>query len=412
MVQPGFMTSDIAVLQAELETGLRLEELLAELALAFTNRPAAGDLGEDIERAQRRLCEVLDLDRSTIWHFAPRGGGVLRLRRLVQLDDAPMPASQLDAAVQFPYIISRMRLGQPFFLASLADLPAEGERDRQTLAAYGTKSAAIFPLQARGTVFAALTFATMRAEREWPSALTRRLALVSQVFANALARSDADVALREVTGRLINAQEKERARLAQELHDGMSQQLAVLAVELQLLGLRPPANSTDLRARLDELSDKTKALSSDVHRMSHALHPAKLERLGLVAAIGGFCRELDAARTVCTRFQAEAIPADIPRDRALALYRVTQEALWNVLRHSGASDALVTLRGNDTELVLCVADDGCGFDPASVSAGGSLGLLGMRERIGVFGGQIEWHTAPGRGTEVRAQMPLPVRTTS
>jgi hypothetical protein len=103
---------------------------------------------------------VLDLDRSTIWHFGPQGGGVLRLRRIVQPDDAPMPPSQLDAAVQFPYIVSRMRLGQPFLLTSLADLPAEGERDRQTLAAYGTKSAAIFPLQSRGAVFAALTFAT------------------------------------------------------------------------------------------------------------------------------------------------------------------------------------------------------------------------------------------------------------
>jgi signal transduction histidine kinase len=252
----------------------------------------------------------------------------------------------------------------------------------------------------------------MRAEREWPSALTRRLALVSQVFANALARSDADVALREVTGRLINAQEKERARLAQELHDGMSQQLAVLAVELQLLGLRPPANSTDLRARLDELSDKTKALSSDVHRMSHALHPAKLERLGLVAAIGGFCRELDAAGTVRTRFQAEAIPDDIPRDRAWPCTASPRRRSGTCCGTAAPADALVTLRGVDSELVLRVADDGCGFDPASVSAGGSLGLLGMRERIGVFGGQIEWHTGPGQGTEVRAQMPLPARTTS
>jgi signal transduction histidine kinase len=313
----------------------------------------------------------------------------------------------MNAAAHFPYVLGRVEAGEPVFIASLADLPDAAAVDRSTLEHYGTKSTAVLPLRAGGRVFAALSFAVIGAEREWTTALVQRLELVAQVFAAALSGTVTDAALREVTGRLINAQEKERARLAQELHDGLSQQLAVLAVELQLLGLRPPSTGGELRTRLDALSDKVKVLSSDVHRMSHDLHPAKLERLGLVAAIRGFCRELDTAEAMQVHFDAQHVPPHIPRDRALALYRVAQESLWNAARHSGASCATVSLLGEDSALRLVVTDDGCGFDLMSVSATPSLGLLGMRERVSVLGGQIRWDTMPGRGTTVDVRMPLP-----
>jgi signal transduction histidine kinase len=229
---------------------------------------------------------------------------------------------------------------------------------------------------------------------------------VAGVFASALFRSNSDAALRDVSGRLINAQEKERARLAQELHDGISQQLAMLAVEVQLLGLRPPTSDAEMQARLDDLSAKTRALSADVHRLSHGLHPAKLARLGLVAAIGGFCRELDAAEPVQVLFATENVPTDIPADCALCLYRVTQEALWNVVRHSGARHATVLLKGGNADIELDVLDDGSGFDHGRIPAMASLGLLGMRERVAMHGGQITWEALPGAGTAVRVRIPL------
>ena len=405
-MQANDVTADLPTLQAELDTSHRLQELLADLAVRLINQPAVGDPSDEIERAQRRLCDLLGFDRSTLWYLTGPDGETLRLRRIVQPETAPVPPQQMNATEHFPYLVEQIQAGAPVLVARLADLPAAAEQDRKWLAHYQAKSTAVFPLRAGGRVFAAITFATVYAERAWTPALVQRLELVAQVFAAALARSDANEALREVTVRLINAQEKERARLARELHDGMSQQLAVLAVELQLLGLRPPATTAEMRARLDELSDKTKALSSDVHRMSHALHPAKLEQLGLVAAIGGFCRELDATAPPRVQFTAERVPERIPSDRALALYRVAQESLWNVVRHSGATHATVSLAGAGSELLLDVADDGCGFDPDAVAATASMGLLGMRERISVLGGRIRWDAAPGRGTAVRVRLPL------
>jgi signal transduction histidine kinase len=401
------VTADLAALQADLDVSLRLEDLLADLASRLMNQPSAEGLADEIALAQRRLCDLLGFDRSAVWRLLESPEESLRLGHMVRPDAAATPPSEMNAAAQFPYVVGRIKAGEAVFVTRLADLPAEAAVDRATLEHYRTTSTAILPLRAGGRVFAALTFAILGEERTWTPAVVQRLELVAQVFAAALARTSADVALREVTGRLIRAQEKERARLAQELHDGMSQQLAVLAVELQLLGLRPPATVDALRARLDALSEQVKALSSDVHRISHDLHPAKLERLGLVAAVRGFCRELGAAESMQVQFSTERVPATIPRDQALALYRVAQESLWNVARHSGATHATVSLSGDGAGLRLIVRDDGCGFDPVAVAATASLGLLGMGERVGVLGGQIRWHTAPGRGTTVDVRMPLP-----
>jgi signal transduction histidine kinase len=401
------VTTDLSALQADLDESLALTQLVADLAARLLNRPSAEELPSEIALAQRRLCDLLGFDRSTIWRLSEPPEETLRLLHIVQPDASPVPPSEMNAAAHFPWLTRRIKAGNPVFLARLADLPADAAVDRATLEHYGTASTAILPLRAGGQVFAALSFAVLGTEREWTSVVVQRLTLVAHVFAAALSRTAADAALREVTGRLISAQEKERARLAQELHDGLSQQLAVLAVELQLLALRPPATTGELGAQLAALSDKVKALSSDVHQMSHDLHPAKLERLGLVAAVGGFCRELAAAEPIEVHFQADLVPAGIRPERALALYRVAQESLWNVVRHSGATRVTVSLLGEGEDLRLLVTDNGCGFDPASVSSSGSLGMLGMRERVSVLGGQILWDTMPGRGTTVDVRMPMP-----
>lgn len=404
------MTPDPTKLQADLETGLHLEELLAELASRFLNRPTVEDVGIEIERAQIRLCALLGFDRSSIWHV-DESDGVLRLLRVVQPKGLPSPEPGLDAAADFPYTAARILSGHAVILSSLEELPPEAARDLASFRRFGTKSTAILPLRAGGRVIGAFTFAAVREAREWPATFVRRLELAAGVFASALFRSNADAAFRSVSARLIGAQEKERARLAQELHDGIGQQLAMLAVEVQLLGLRPPTSDADMQARLDDLSAKTRAVSADVHRLSHGLHPAKLERLGLVAAIRGFCRELDAAEQVEVRFAADDIPASIPDDRALCLYRVTQEGLWNVVKHSGAQHASVLLKGAASELTLDIIDDGVGFDPERIPLAASLGILGMRERVGMHGGAIRWDAVPGGGMAVHVQMPLPPTST-
>jgi signal transduction histidine kinase len=154
------------------------------------------------------------------------------------------------------------------------------------------------------------------------------------------------------------------------------------------------------------LSDRVKQLSSTVHDLSHQLHPIKLEQLGLVAALRGLCGELGPAHGLSIDFNAEAVSTSIPRDTALCLYRIAQEALRNVIKHSGARHARVELRGVPGAVTLCVSDDGSGFDTSSVAGKGGLGLVSMRERLRLVGGEISLESGTSGGTRVEVRTPL------
>jgi PAS domain S-box-containing protein len=213
-------------------------------------------------------------------------------------------------------------------------------------------------------------------------------------------------AVRDLTGRLINAQEAERARVARELHDDFSQRLALLAVNLDLLRQSPPEGAEALRAAVNAIHVQVQVLARDVRRMSHDLHPARLEQLGLVSAVRGLCRELSAAHGLSIQCDARGVPRDVPDQVALCVYRVAQEALQNAIKHSSAAAAVVELVGRLGELHLVISDDGRGFDVAFAQRAGSLGLDNMRERVRSIGGRITIESAPGRGTRVEMEAPL------
>jgi PAS domain S-box-containing protein len=217
-------------------------------------------------------------------------------------------------------------------------------------------------------------------------------------------RRRAEDTLRELGGRLIAAQEEERRRIARELHDDVSQRLALLSVEIEHLELH--------RGQVGDRSDRWKALSqaaagiaTDLHRISHRLHPSRLDALGLVAAISGFCQELWSQQSLQVRFTHLAVPRAIPSDVALCLYRIVQEALQNVIKHSGGMEAEVHLEGSGEGLLLRIADPGGGFAPER-REGVGLGLLSMRERVRSLGGDIVVQTAPGRGTRIGVRIAL------
>jgi len=221
----------------------------------------------------------------------------------------------------------------------------------------------------------------------------------------ALEREQAADAIRDLAGRLITAQEAERSRLARDLHDGLSQSLALLSVELEMFGRQPPATPGAVDARMRELSAGVKDLSAEVHRLSHELHPAKLEQLGLVAALRGFCKELSTAHGLPIHFEPGDVPRHLPDDVALCLYRLAQEALQNVLKHSGATSARVELATHGDEIFLRVADDGRGFDVSAVRTPGSLGLVGMQERMRLVHGRVTVESQSGQGTQIEARVP-------
>jgi PAS domain S-box-containing protein len=222
-------------------------------------------------------------------------------------------------------------------------------------------------------------------------------------------RHRAESAARELGGRLISAQEDERRRMARDLHDDLSQRLALISVELDMFGQQPPAQREAIAGRMQEFSGEVRSMASEVHRFAHQLHPAKLEQLGLAATVRGFCKELAAAHEMAISFESHDVPRVLPDDVALCLYRITQEALQNVVKHSGATAAKVELAAHGRELYLVVADDGRGFDLQAIELGVSLGIVGMRERVRMVHGQVSVQSRLGEGTRIEARVPIPAQ---
>ena len=216
--------------------------------------------------------------------------------------------------------------------------------------------------------------------------------------------------LRDLGGHLINAQEDERRRIARELHDDLSQGVALLAVRLDMIARDAKSSESVLAERISELSSRTDELSTRVYRIAHELHPANLEHLGLVASLGSLCKELEDQHGLSIEYVHDRVPGKIAADVALCLFRIAQEALRNVDKHSGVRRAHIELRGDNDAFRLRISDSGIGFDVESVRREGGLGLVSMRERLRLVGGQLAIDSGPTLGTSIEASVPLSPRT--
>jgi signal transduction histidine kinase len=219
-------------------------------------------------------------------------------------------------------------------------------------------------------------------------------------------RKISEESLHTLTGLLIRAQEEERARIALELHDDFSQRLALLAVSLGQLWKDISESEVEQRKMVADILKTTKEISSDLHSLSHQLHSSKLEHVGLVAALRGLCKEISEKDHVQVRFTETGFPRPLPKDVELSLFRVTQESLRNVAKHSQAKRAHVELCANTDGVSLRVSDEGRGFDINSRGHGMGIGLIGMTERLRLVGGRLLVKSDRRKGTEVLAEVPL------
>lgn len=224
-------------------------------------------------------------------------------------------------------------------------------------------------------------------------------------------RKRAEDALKYLGSRLIVAQEEERKRVARELHDDLSQRLAVLSIELEQLGqkIEKPLN---LRKRVHNLQFQAQEIASDIHRLSYKLHPSKLDHLGLAAAVKSLCDEVSLVQNGKPKvhFHQSGIPADLPKDTTLCIFRVSQEVLRNCVKHSGAEFVQVVLTKTDHAIRLAISDNGCGFNTRSGLMEKGLGFISMQERLRLVGGEIKIYSQPRRGTRIDASVPLNCRT--
>jgi signal transduction histidine kinase len=213
-----------------------------------------------------------------------------------------------------------------------------------------------------------------------------------------------------LSGMLITAQEKERSRLASEIHDDFSQRLALLALGLENAEDAIGTSPDDAVRQVHRLLDSASEIGADLHTLSHRLHSSTLEALGLVPGVSALCKEFSVQQGVEVDFLSDNIPRSVHPDVGLCVFRIVQEGLRNLKKHSGATKAQVRLRMAAGKLFVSVCDQGIGFDMRELERKEGLGVRSMKERVYLLGGRFEIRSEPGKGTRIEAWVALQPKT--
>jgi PAS domain S-box-containing protein len=512
---------------------MAFDKMLSELSTKFINLPEE-QVQRVIGRSLSRIAKLLELDRITLFEYAPNTEE-LRIKSAWCEEGIPDVPGVIQFK-KFPLWGKRLVEGETVLVPDVGALPEEAQTEKEFCMGLGTRSAAIVPLEGGEELLGAISFASTKQKRVWTEEVTEHLRLMAEIFANAMMRTHAEQVVREsedrfrlvansapvliwmsgtdklcnffnqswlkftgrtfeeelgdgwtlgvhpderarcmqvyssafdarldfqleyrlrrfdgeyrwivdfgvprfesdgtfrgyigscvditqrkkseeslhtLTGRLIGAQEEERARIARELHDDFSQRLALLGIELGQLWKKLPAAEVEQRASVEMMLNETKEMSSDLHSLSHQLHSSKLDLVGLVPALKGLCKEISHKYMVEIDFTEREGPRNIPKDTALCLFRVAQEALANIVKHSRSKEARVEFLGKSSGATLRIMDNGVGFDMGVQKSGAGIGIIGMSERLRLVGGRLSIRSEPNRGTEIIAEVPLVVPT--
>jgi PAS domain S-box-containing protein len=216
----------------------------------------------------------------------------------------------------------------------------------------------------------------------------------------------AQQALERISGQLIEAQEKERSRIARDLHDDICQRLALLSLEIERANRTSNGSPAATKQNLEEIRKHCSEIAGDVQSLSHQLHSSKLDYLGLATAIRSFCTEFSQQHQVSTGFADSNVPKHLPKDISLCLFRIAQEALHNAVKYSGTTQFFVGLYAIEEEIQLVVRDTGVGFDVEEAKKNRGLGLVSMQERIHLVHGRFAIDSKPGKGTRIFAAVPF------
>jgi PAS domain S-box-containing protein len=218
-----------------------------------------------------------------------------------------------------------------------------------------------------------------------------------------LSRSHAKI--RELAGKLMSAQEEERRRISRELHDDLNQKVAALSIMISTI-THQLALEESLKNQLEMVHTYSVEIADGIHRLSHELHPAVLEHVGLAAALRAYVAEFTRLEKIRVELTVPEAVEGISHDAAVCLYRIAQESLRNIVKHSGVDHAEITLTMNDRAVCLHIVDYGSGFDLSSARNNGGLGLASMEERIRLVQGSFRISTQPGGGSKLLATIPL------
>lgn len=226
------------------------------------------------------------------------------------------------------------------------------------------------------------------------------------------ARKQAEDAFSSVSYKVIKAEEAERHRIANDLHEGIGQRLTLLALEIEQVKTDTSNPMVDVSNRLDAVLKRTLGITTDVKILAHELYSPRMEYLGVAAVMCSFCRDFGKQRGVEIDFSSYALPSSIPPDISLCLFRVLQESLQNAVKHSGTRQFEGRLWGTSEEIHLTVSDCGVGFNLATARQAGGLGLNRIQERLKLVNGTVSIESQPKRGATIHARVPVSSRTDS
>ena len=395
--------------EAELETRLRFEELVAAVSAEFV-RVQGPEMDRAIVDALRRIAESLGVDRSTL--FLARPSRPMESTHSWTCPGAAALSRKL-AIGEFPWVAARVARGEVVVLRRLDELPPEAVADREALHALGDVSVVTVPLVIAGSLIGAISLTTQHQEREWTKTEVARLRAIGEVFVIALARRDTEEALsrsreqlRDLAARMNENLEHERTAIARRVHDELGQLLTAVRMDATVLGGRIAPNDRVAHERVRTMLDELDSGVDVVQAISTELRPVLLDVLGLGPAIEEEVARFQNRTGVECITDVRISSPQLDDRLSIALFRVCQELLTNIVRHARATRVKVELREDQRSLVLRVEDNGVGIATEAISSWDSIGILGMRERIEPLGGRIEFRGEAGHGTSAVVEVPL------
>jgi signal transduction histidine kinase/ABC-type uncharacterized transport system substrate-binding protein len=307
---------------------------------------------------------------------------------------------------------NQIQTSEMFIVRSQEDLREviEGDGALNSLGRFG--STIIVPLAEHRIVFGFIVLGRDDDCKIQPELLSDRVQIFGNLISQFLSRARANQVIaesrykaRRLAGKLLTAQEDERKRISREIHDDICQRLVAAGIQVGMLEREVIGSNTALNG-LKGLKESLNSLSADVQRISRKLHPAILDELGLIDAIRSECNRFAERGMLQVDFRFQPVPENLDKGIALCLYRITQEALWNVVKHAGVDRASIRLFGDVEFLYLEVSDQGRGFDPNIVQSGNGIGLMSFHERVRYLGGKVEINSALGHGTKILITLPI------
>ena len=371
----------VSLLGARSEKGQFVLAMVEDVTEAVRSR-------EQLEHSRRKLTMALEASRMTAWDYDPANQTISWIDRNTMRRTGGQPTGP----VRFAEVLPQVHIEDREKLQELARrIMTEGGGFSTEFRMFG-RDGSIRWMLGKGEL---LRKPGEKAER------------IAGVTIDVTELKLTQIELAQLAKRLMEAQEEERKRISRELHDDIGQRVALLGIEIDLLRQLLSEHS-ELQQRVERAQNTISELGSDLHQLSHALHSSKLQYLGLPAALRELCNRMADRHSLAVQFVCDEQKVTLGEDEALALFRVAQEALNNVVRHSQATKAQVTLSAGPSEVRLVVCDDGQGFDPSVRSSG--IGLIGMRERLRAVGGEFQMISAPEGGTEIHATVTFQPQT--